>query len=217
MRILTTLNELIFPIRCISCGHLGLSICSQCRRGWNPHLYTTHLPTLTATSSVPYSPIAQKILLAAKESQIKGADELVSGAIAHAIAEYLRRERCDFLVPIPSRASVVRKRGRQFISEMAEESSERFQLPVIELLTHTRKVRDQSGLHLQERWNNLEGAFVVTNKQQALGKALLIDDLVTTGATLVEAARALRYAGIEVVGAVTAAIAQPLRYRDEMG
>jgi predicted amidophosphoribosyltransferase len=78
-------------------------------------------------------------------------------------------------------------------------------------------VRDQSGLHLQERWNNLEGAFVVTNKQQALGKALLIDDLVTTGATLVEAARAMRYAGIEVVGAVTAAIAQPLRYRDEMG
>jgi predicted amidophosphoribosyltransferase len=168
-------------------------------------------------ASVAYSPIAQKVLLAAKESQIKGADELVSGAIAHGIAEYLRRESCDYLVPIPSRSTVVRKRGRQFISEMAEESSQRFQLPVIELLTHTRKVRDQSGLHLQERWNNLEGAFVVRNSQPALGKALLIDDLVTTGATLVEAARALRYAGIEVVGAVTAAIAQPLRYRDEMG
>ena len=130
---------------------------------------------------------------------------------------FLRSERCDFLVPIPSRATVVRKRGRQFINDMSQESSQRFQLPVIELLTHTRKVRDQSGLHLKERWNNLEGAFVVTKKQQALGKALLIDDLVTTGATLSEAARALRYAGIEVVGAVTAAIAQPLRYRDEMG
>jgi predicted amidophosphoribosyltransferase len=100
---------------------------------------------------------------------------------------------------------------------MAEESSQRFGLPVIELLTHTRNVRDQSGLHLNGRWNNWEGAFVVRNSQPALGKALLIDDLVTTGATLVEAARALRYAGIEVVGAVTAAIAQPLRYRDEMG
>jgi predicted amidophosphoribosyltransferase len=72
-------------------------------------------------------------------------------------------------------------------------------------------VRDQSGLHHTQRWNNLDGAFVVKESQQFLGKALLVDDLVTTGATLIEAARALNHAGIEVIGAVTAAIAQPLR------
>ncbi|MEY4973083.1 MAG: Phosphoribosyl transferase domain, partial [Actinomycetota bacterium] len=43
------------------------------------------------------------------------------------------------------------------------------------------------------------------------GSVVLIDDLVTTGATLSEAARALRYAGITVIGAVTAALASPLR------
>jgi predicted amidophosphoribosyltransferase len=190
---------------------LGLSICSQCRRHWNPHIYFTQLPNLVVTSSIAYSPVAQKVLLAAKESRMRDADVLVSGAIAHAIEYCLRRGDYDFLVPIPSRSSAVRKRGRQFIAEMTQESSHRFELPICELLTHTRKVRDQSGLHLKERWNNLNGAFVVSSKQQALGKALLIDDLVTTGATLVEAARALRYAGIEVGGAVTAAIAQPLR------
>jgi predicted amidophosphoribosyltransferase len=42
------------------------------------------------------------------------------------------------------------------------------------------------------------------------GKAILIDDLVTTGSTLEEAARALREKGIEVVAAVTACVAQPL-------
>ena len=72
-------------------------------------------------------------------------------------------------------------------------------------------MRDQSGLHLEERWNNLEQAFVVEREHGLGGRVLLIDDLVTTGATLCEAARALRYAGIEVVGAVTAALAQPLR------
>jgi predicted amidophosphoribosyltransferase len=53
--------------------------------------------------------------------------------------------------------------------------------------------------------------MVVSGNPLGLGKVLLVDDLVTTGATLSEAARALRYAGIEVIGAVTAAIAQPVR------
>jgi predicted amidophosphoribosyltransferase len=155
--------------------------------------------------------VAQKIILAAKESHIKKADELVSSAIAHSVERVLRHQSVDFLIPIPSRHGAVRKRGRQFITEVSRESAESFRLPVIEILGHTRAVRDQSGLHLQERRNNLEGAFVVTSKQQGGGKALLIDDLVTTGATLAEAARAARYAGIGVIGAVTAAIAQPLR------
>jgi predicted amidophosphoribosyltransferase len=155
--------------------------------------------------------------LAAKESQIKRADELVSAAIAHSVRTVLRDHRCDFLVPVPSRPSAVRKRGRNFISEVSIEASQIFQLPISDLLRHARAVRDQSGLDLHQRRNNLEGALVVTGKQRADGKALLIDDLVTTGATLSEAARALRYAGIEVIGAVTASLAQPLRYRDEMG
>jgi predicted amidophosphoribosyltransferase len=163
------------------------------------------------TSSVQYSDVAQKVILAAKESHIKKADELVSSAIAHSVERVLKTQSADFLIPIPSRLSAVRKRGRQFITEVSRESADTFQLPVIEILGHTRAVRDQSGLHLQERWNNLEGAFVVTSKQHGGGNALLIDDLVTTGATLSEAARALRYAGIGVIGAVTAAIAQPLR------
>ena len=211
MQLLHTLNELIFPSRCIACSDLGLSLCSQCRHSWKPHYYVTELSNLQVTSSILYSETAKKIILGAKENHLKSADHLVSAAIMHAMERVLLHHDCDFLVPIPSRPSAVRKRGRQFISAISEEPSFHFQLPVQELLTHTRAVRDQSGLHLQERWNNLEGAFVVTSKLHSGGRALLIDDLVTTGATLSEAARALRYAGIEVIGAVTAAVAQPLR------
>ena len=217
MQLFSELSELIFPSRCISCATLGLSLCSQCRRFWNPHIYKTQLKNLLVVSSVPYSDVAQKVILSAKESQIKKADELVSSAISHSVGNVLRNQRCDVLVPIQSRPSAVRKRGRRFISEVSRDASLKFELPIHDLLLHTRTVKDQSGLHLRERWNNLEGALVVRSRQRADGKALLIDDLVTTGATLSETARALRYAGIEVIGAVTAAIAQPLRYRDEMG
>ena len=123
----------------------------------------------------------------------------------------MRSQRVDHLIPIPSRKSAARQRGRQFIAEVSQGASIKHSIPLVSPLMHARKVRDQSGLHLQERWNNLEGAFVVEKEHGLRGNVVLIDDLVTTGATLCEAARALRYAGIQVIGAVTAAVAQPLR------
>jgi predicted amidophosphoribosyltransferase len=212
VKIFRTLNELLFPERCISCGALGLSICSECRRKWNLHRYNTFVGKtrddhIQVTSSVIYSSIAQKILLSAKESHIKRADQLVSEAIRHSTTNILKTDWIDVLVPIPSRPRAVRERGRQFIYEITEPISMEFNIPISPILRHSRAVRDQSGLHHNERWNNLKGAFVVDAKQIPGQKALLVDDLVTTGATLYEAARALRYAGIEVIGAVTAAVA----------
>jgi predicted amidophosphoribosyltransferase len=94
---------------------------------------------------------------------------------------------------------------------MAHPASVKLGIPIQSPLGHARRVRDQSGLDLRQRWNNLEGAFVVEKVDELHGNVVLVDDLVTTGATLIEAARALRYAGIQVIGAVTAALAQPLR------
>lgn len=151
------------------------------------------------------------MILAAKESHIKSADILVADAISHSLAQWLKTEWIDTLIPIPSRKSAARKRGRQFIEEMARIVSVPTGVAVASPLQHSRQVRDQSGLGYDQRWNNLEGAFVVSGNHEGLGRVLLVDDLVTTGATLNEAARALKYAGIEVIGAVTAAVAQTVR------
>jgi predicted amidophosphoribosyltransferase len=151
------------------------------------------------------------VILAAKESHIKSADILVADAISHSLALWLKTEWIDTLIPIPSRKSAARKRGRQFIEEIARTVAAPIDIAVATPLQHSRQVRDQSGLGHEERWNNLKGAFVVNGNQEGLGRALLVDDLVTTGATLNEAARALKYAGIEVIGAVTAAVAQTVR------
>jgi predicted amidophosphoribosyltransferase len=113
------------------------------------------------------------------------------------------------LIPIPSRPSVARLRGRQFILELSRQLTASTHLPTFENLTHTRKVRDQSSLDAKARIENLAGSMKAM--RYLSGKAILIDDLVTTGATLAEAARALREQGIEVVAAVTACVAEPLR------
>ncbi len=212
MNLLTSLEELIFPVRCLGCGALGLEICSQCRKFWQPRIYRSHSsrkPHFPIYSSIPYSPIAGKVLLAAKEHGIQRADELMVCALSHSLSLCLQEQGIGFLVPIPSRKSVARLRGRQFINELALEIGSGARVPTHEILTHTRAVKDQSKLDAKERLENLDGAL--TSMRYRSGKAIIVDDLVTTGVTLQEAARALRAAGIEVSAAITACVAEPLR------
>jgi len=212
MKSISALQELLFPIRCIGCSTLGLDICSSCRRNWNPHIYrtwSTAKPHFPVYSSIAYSQLAGKILLAAKENGIRRADNLIQSALTHSLLHCIKEQKYEFLIPIPSRKSVARARGRQFIYELATRISSEFKIPSLEILEHQREVRDQSTLDAIERSLNLQGALRAS--RYVSGRAILIDDLVTTGATLAEAARALRAIGIEVAAAVTACVAEPLR------
>jgi predicted amidophosphoribosyltransferase len=212
MKSIRALQEIIFPSRCLGCGQLGLEICSLCRKNWHPHIYrqwSQHLPTFPIYSAVTYSPIAGKVLLAAKENNLVIADQLIYKALGHSLTFALREIGGDFLIPIPSRRSVARSRGRQFIAALAHQLSAETGLPAYENLEHTRRVRDQSSLDAKSRFHNLDGSMKSLNFLS--GKAIVIDDLVTTGATLQEAVRALRDRGIEVAAAVTACVAEPLR------
>ena len=212
MKSIRALQEIIFPSRCLGCGQLGLEICSLCRKNWHPHIYrqwSQHLPTFPIYSAVTYSPIAGKVLLAAKENNLVIADQLIYKALGHSLTFALREIGGDFLIPIPSRRSVARSRGRQFIAALTYQLSAETGLPAYENLEHLRRVRDQSSLDVKSRFHNLDGSMKSLNFLS--GKAIVIDDLVTTGATLQEAVRALRDRGIEVAAAVTACVAEPLR------
>lgn len=212
MNSLSSLRELIFPVRCLGCDQLGISICSTCRKFWHPRIIKTWSHSdvsFPIYSSIPYSPIAGRVLLAAKESSLELADNLLASALMHSLRGAQVQSQCDFLIPIPSRKSVARKRGRQFISTLSRKIGESEGLPTEDVLTHIRKVRDQSNLDAKDRAENLEGALI--SLRFVSGRAILVDDLVTTGATLREAARALRTAGIAVSAAVTACVAEPLR------
>lgn len=217
-----SLSEIIFPSRCIGCSTLGISICSECRQQWHPHFYQREIlcssEEFPVFSSIQYSPIASRVLLSAKESQLRAADQLLIAGMVHALNLFVNRYGSATLVPIPSRKSATRKRGRNFLQEITLEVAKKTGLPYQSLLSHNRKVRDQSNLNLLDRSRNVSGSFSVSRDISAnisLGnigpKIIVIDDLITTGATLGEAFRALRTAGFSVLGAVTSCTAQPLR------
>jgi len=215
MQLMSELKYLLFPTRCFGCRELGYSICSKCRKLWNPHLYQSRVYNLAVYSAIPYSPVAKNILLAAKEQSVKSADQLVRSAMKASLQELFQKSPSCALVPIPSGRTSNRRRGREFINEMAISVARDFGVAVLPLLEHQRIIRDQSKLNITSRRENL--AMALSIKPQFHGnysgeKVVILDDLITTGATINEANRALTRAGFAVQAAATACVA--LRRRE---
>jgi predicted amidophosphoribosyltransferase len=178
-------------------------------------LYRSELDSLRIYSAVLYSPVAKRIILSAKENGIKAADCLIIDALSHSLHFLLRDFEIGVLVPAPSRKSSNRKRGRDFLSVMTHVLARSESLECMDLLVHSRKVKDQSELNAHERSENIYKALAINrNKLPVLGvgkDVILVDDLLTTGATLLEARRALEVRGIRVIAAITACLSPPLR------
>lgn len=210
---LNPLKELLFPTHCFGCNALGLEICSKCRKYWNPHFYIRTIDGLTVYSSIRYSAVAKSILLGAKENSLRIADELIINAIVdcvHRLPTAILRNA--ILMPIPGSKRAIRKRGRDFIESITNEVSHRTGIPTNTGMFVKRRLLDQSGLSANDRKRNIFDSFdfngELSNKSNV--DILLIDDLVTTGATLLEAKRALNAHGLAANRAITACMAQTL-------
>jgi predicted amidophosphoribosyltransferase len=121
------------------------------------------------------------------------------------------------LVPVPSSASAVRRRGFDHAVRLASGAARELRrrglaVEVAPVLQAVRPVADQAGMGARERAANISGAFGIRalprGMRQGDGRrpvVLIVDDIVTTGATLAEAARALRGCGVDVAGAAVVA------------
>ena len=111
------------------------------------------------------------------------------------------------LVPIPLAARRLRARGYNQSEHLARRLAARWGCPVRELLMRTRDTATQTALTPASRLANVAGAFQVGNADAELpiphSLLVLVDDVFTTGATLVAAARALQDAGARSIMAVT--------------
>lgn len=104
----------------------------------------------------------------------------------------------DVIVPVPMHVRRLRQRGVNQAAALARALSARSNVPCREVLLRMRDTRQQARLSALQRRRNLEGAFVAFGDVRGL-RVLLVDDVMTTGATALACARALRAAGAEEV------------------
>ena len=110
----------------------------------------------------------------------------------------------DLIVPVPASG---KRRGYNVPERMAQPLARAVGVPVVtDALTRARSTRRQEGLSLDERLANVAGAFRVARPEAVEGKRiLLVDDVLTTGATASACAQALLDAGAQSVFAVALA------------
>jgi len=151
-------------------------------------------------------PVVRAILLL-KFEQI----EPLGAWFAERLAELVTAEgetlAADVVVPVPLHRDRQRERGYNQAALLAKPLAKKLRLPhKAVLLTRTRARPDKQVLSLEERWESVRGAFATRPGSQVDNlRVLLVDDVLTTGATLDACARVLRDAGAKSVVALTVA------------
>ena len=126
--------------------------------------------------------------------------------MAETLARQCARVWCevDVLVPVPLGRTRERERGHNQAAELAAALARIVRLPVAaEALVRRRETRTQTALAPLERRRNVAGAFALGPREVRNRRVALVDDVLTTGATLGGAAQVLAAAGARSVGAVT--------------
>lgn len=222
-------GDLLLGAVCHGCGVPWWGLCPGCRdrlAGCRPFLARAAPepggPPLTVACS-PYDDLVSRLVTAHKDRGALGLAPVLAAPLAlsvHALLRHCRSTRPVLLVPVPSAAAAVRRRGYDATATLARLAAgrlrRRYRVRSARLLAQRAGVRDQAGLTAAERSRNLDGALrlragLAGGRRSWAGArgpealVVLVDDVVTTGSSLAEAARALRAAGIPVLGAATVA------------
>lgn len=221
---LAELADLVLRRECAGCGRARTSWCADCAEGLTGGLTVRHLAavagsspiSLSVWSSAEYADQVRAAVVAWKDRGRADLTPVLAQALRRAVLAAVHESAADgsvLLVPAPSSRRSRRTRGHDPARDLALRCATGLRrrgadVRVVPALAQARRVEDQAGLGAADRQRNLGGALAVVPgwAGQVSGRdCVLVDDVVTTGATLLDCARALDRAGARVLAAATVA------------
>lgn len=197
---MSILKQLVFTPRCLICSRLGIEFCITCINTVKP-FRSRDLSELEACFCAgEYSGWLRDSIISYKNGDSRYT-EMLTEILTKAFEKYFGTETLT-LIPIPSSHQKVRERGFDSVANLCLSLANRRRSITLEdaNLFLRKQVVDQVGLSAAQRHENLEGAFGVRKALQ--GTVVIVDDVVTTGATLNSAAKALKFAGAQRIFAL---------------
>ena len=170
----------IYPKKCLGCQRSGRYFCLECQRGIGRR-----------GESLEYQGIVRRAI---KEIKYRGTYDLVGELVE--IWKPKMPEEDILMSSVPMWTEKKRMRGYNQAELIAKEVARRWGIEYIETLVRNRETEPMYGLKKGERLENVKDAFVLNPKLEIRNKTLiLIDDVWTSGATMMECTRVLKRAG----------------------
>jgi phosphoribosylpyrophosphate synthetase len=193
-------------------------LCDECRKTLDAPAECVEIDGRPTSYALRYEPPISNLIIAFKDRGEWSLRTVLARLLTRSICDLLLnvddRERSAttpvLLVPIASTSSSIRIRDADPISDLAVSAARTmrrsgFDVRASRVLMMRSGHRDHVGLSRSERETNMRNAFAVDGRHRADGVVVLVDDVVTSGASLAAAQRALSMAGYRVVGAAVIA------------
>lgn len=205
--------DLVLPLQCGGCGAAGTRWCPVCDRELavrpdEPHIVTPRVdPGVPVLSLGRYAGSRRRAIVAVKEHGRADLAAPLSAALKSALENLLTWNVLDTpltVVPAPTRRTAARRRGGDPVSRIATAAAH--QLPGLTVTPALRLkafTRDSVGLSSADRQANIAGR--IRTSKAVTGPAIVVDDVVTTGATAAESVRALQTSGAAVLAVIALA------------
>ena len=213
-KLLKDLLGFVYPPYCILCeADLEPNNKLVCERCWErleaSSTRETYISKQRILALYPYTNDVRTIIHNLKYLNKTHLAVNLGSSIGKIIKEDKNIRNWDLLIPIPLHKVKQRSRGfnqsELIVDAIAEVS---FIEKDNSILTRHRYTKNQAALPMRERAANVKGAFSIMNKLKIEGKKIgLVDDVITTGSTMLECIKVLKEAGAKEVAAVSAALA----------